>query len=307
MRSTGSPARPATSRRLFALEARAPREPRSADEWRRSMGSGRRELRRPLVHGPDARAAPPRLARGYVAGRLRAAARAGMPLVLTLAELRPEPLRLAPGTLFVCENPSIVVAAAAALGSSCPPLLCTEGWPNTAAAAMLDAAEAAGMVILVHADSDEAGAAIAARVLARPGARPWRVSIPRPACMRRRCSTSCSRISGAAGSVNDGSSPESHGASAAAQLPEQRPPAGPRLSTREPTVRASASLSVPECAGADVRTREPMANRASRGPPSVGTVSQLQRPPGSRRARRIALPRASDSKPARRLPRPRTA
>jgi hypothetical protein len=80
--------------------------------------------------------------------------------------------------LFVCENPSIVVAAAAALGSRCPPLLCTEGWPTTAAAAILDAAEVAGMEILVHADSDEAGAAIAARVLARPGARPWRVVDP---------------------------------------------------------------------------------------------------------------------------------
>jgi len=34
------------------------------------------------------------------------------------------------------------------------------------------------MEILVHADGDEAGAAIAARVLARPAARPWRVVDP---------------------------------------------------------------------------------------------------------------------------------
>jgi hypothetical protein len=39
---------------------------------------------------------------------------------------------------------------------------------------ILDAAEAAGMEILVHADSDEAGAAIAARILTRASARPWR-------------------------------------------------------------------------------------------------------------------------------------
>jgi Protein of unknown function C-terminus (DUF2399) len=52
--------------------------------------------------------------------------------------------------------------------------LCTSGWPNTAVAAILEAAEAAALDILVHADGDEAGAAIAARVLRRSRARPWR-------------------------------------------------------------------------------------------------------------------------------------
>jgi uncharacterized protein (TIGR02679 family) len=74
----------------------------------------------------------------------------------------------------VCENPSIVAAAATTLGARCPPLICTAGWPNTAVAAILDAAESAGMAIRVHADGDDAGAAIAARVLTRAGARPWR-------------------------------------------------------------------------------------------------------------------------------------
>jgi uncharacterized protein (TIGR02679 family) len=175
----GRPLGRLTAAALFALEGVPAREPGSADEWRglwARVGVSCDDLScTALTLGLR----PPRLARGYVAGRLRAAARVGLPLVLTLQELRREPLRLAPGTLFVCENPSIVVAAAAALGSSCPPLLCTEGWPTTAAAAILDAAEAAGMVILVHADSDEAGAAIAARVLARPGARPWRVVDPK--------------------------------------------------------------------------------------------------------------------------------
>jgi hypothetical protein len=74
----------------------------------------------------------------------------------------------------VCENPSIVAAAANFLGPRCPPLLCTSGWPNTAVAAILDGAEAARMEILVHADGDAAGAAIAGRVLRRARARPWR-------------------------------------------------------------------------------------------------------------------------------------
>ena len=67
-----------------------------------------------------------------------------------------------------------MAAAAAALGARCPPLLCTAGWPNTAVACVLDAAEAASMEILVHADGDEAGAAIARLLLKRAGARPWR-------------------------------------------------------------------------------------------------------------------------------------
>ncbi|MGI8902668.1 MAG: DUF2399 domain-containing protein [Solirubrobacteraceae bacterium] len=57
-----------------------------------------------------------------------------------------------------------------------PPLLCTGGWPNTAVAAVLDAAQQAGMEILVHADGDAAGIAIAAHVLRRPGATPWQIA-----------------------------------------------------------------------------------------------------------------------------------
>ncbi len=159
---------------LLALDGAPPREPASADEWRglwARVGVSCDELScTALTLGLR----PHRLAHGYLAGRLRAAARAGSPLVLTLQELRRDPLRLAFGSLFVCENPSIVAAAAAELGARCPPLLCTEGWPNTAVAAILDAAESARMEILVHADGDAAGAAIAARVLKRAGSRPWR-------------------------------------------------------------------------------------------------------------------------------------
>ena len=60
------------------------------------------------------------------------------------------------------------------LGARCPPLLCTAGWTNTSVATILNAAESAGMAILVHADGDDAGAAIVARVLKRARARPWR-------------------------------------------------------------------------------------------------------------------------------------
>jgi hypothetical protein len=46
-------------------------------------------------------------------------------------------------------------------------------------AAVLDAAESAAMEILVHADGDHAGAAIAATVLKRTGAKLWRPVDPR--------------------------------------------------------------------------------------------------------------------------------
>jgi uncharacterized protein (TIGR02679 family) len=159
---------------LFALERSRPREPGSADEWRALWARVGVSCDALSCTALTLGLRPHRLERGYLAGRLRAAARAGRPLVLTLAELRAELPRLAGEALFVCENPSIVAGAAGTLGARCPPLLCTGGSPNAAVAAVLDAAEAADMEILVHADGDEAGAAIAARVLKRPGARPWR-------------------------------------------------------------------------------------------------------------------------------------
>ncbi len=159
---------------LIALEGAPPHEPASADDWRAlwaRVGVSCDELSCTAL---ALALRPHRIARGYLASRLRAATRAGRPIVLTLNELRLEPLNLAKGPLFVCENPSIVAAAASALGARCPPLLCTGGWPNAAVAAILDAAESAAMEILVHADGDDAGAAIAARVLRRNGSRPWR-------------------------------------------------------------------------------------------------------------------------------------
>jgi uncharacterized protein (TIGR02679 family) len=159
---------------LLALEGALPREPTTVEEWRAlwaRFGVSCDSLScTVLTLGLRVRIS----ARGYLPARLRAAGRAGKPIVLTLAELRAEPPRLAGEVLFVCENPSIVAAAAAELGAECPPLLCTSGWPNTAVAAVLDAAVAAGMQILVHADGDPAGAAIAELVLRRKRARPWR-------------------------------------------------------------------------------------------------------------------------------------
>jgi uncharacterized protein (TIGR02679 family) len=115
---------------LLALEGALPRDPTTVEEWRAlwaRFGVSCDALSCTVLSlGLRVR----RSARGYLAGRLRAAARAGKPLVLTLAELRAELPRLAGETLFVCENPSVLAAAAAELGADCPPLLCTSGWPK---------------------------------------------------------------------------------------------------------------------------------------------------------------------------------
>lgn len=117
-------------------------------------------------------------------------------MVLILRELRRHRLELLGGTLYVCENPAVVAAAAEALGRRCRPLVCSAGWPSTAVAAVLDAAERAGMTIGVHADFDAAGVAILERISARPGARPWRFGLDDyRAALARRAGPWCDRES----------------------------------------------------------------------------------------------------------------
>jgi uncharacterized protein (TIGR02679 family) len=118
---------------------------------------------------------PRRTSTGRLARRLRSAARAGEPAILTLRELR-QGIALTGDVLFCCENPAVVSAAATELGRHCAPLLCTQGWPNSATGLVLDAAARAGTEVRVHADFDWAGLAIVNRLASAPGALPWRYS-----------------------------------------------------------------------------------------------------------------------------------
>ncbi|MFI2651066.1 TIGR02679 family protein, partial [Micromonospora fulviviridis] len=68
------------------------------------------------------------LARG-----LRTWADAGEGSLITLAQLRHHPIGQLPGPVFVVENPAVVAVALRRFGASCPPLVCTAGWPSTAA------------------------------------------------------------------------------------------------------------------------------------------------------------------------------
>lgn len=158
---------------LVALEGGDPAESLDAKRWRavwEGVGVSCDELScTALALGVR----PSWRAHGYLARRLRAATRRGAPIVLTLRELRRELPLLSGEQLFVCENPSVVSAAARELGRHCPPLLCTGGWPNAAVALMLEAARQAGMSARVSTDRDPAGAAIAERVLVSVDGRPW--------------------------------------------------------------------------------------------------------------------------------------
>lgn len=108
---------------------------------------------------------------------VRLAALPGEPVWLTLRSLRgsvalPEGI----SEVFVCENPSVVEAAADRFGSASKPLICTFGVPSLAAHQLL-AALSAHATLHVRADGDLAGHRIVADLLARhPGSRRWQMA-----------------------------------------------------------------------------------------------------------------------------------
>lgn len=78
-------------------------------------------------------------------------------------------------SVFVCENPSIVEAAADRLGVSSSPVICTFGKPSLAAFRLLRSLASSGVPLRIRADNDPAGRAIAASLFrACPAAEPWR-------------------------------------------------------------------------------------------------------------------------------------
>ncbi len=104
------------------------------------------------------------------------AAVAGEPVWLTMRSLRGSGWRLADGIaeVFVCENPSIVEAAADRFGASSRPLVCTFGVPGRAAQLLLEPI-AQQTRLRVRADGDATGWQIVNSLLRLPGAKPWRM------------------------------------------------------------------------------------------------------------------------------------
>lgn len=108
---------------------------------------------------------------GLAARMLRACCELGEPCRLTLRQLRRDLIEIDDETVFVCENPSVVLAAADRLGRRSRPLLCVEGQPGSAAKLVL---AAAGPRVRYHGDFDWPGIRIARDVLALTGGTPWR-------------------------------------------------------------------------------------------------------------------------------------
>lgn len=115
------------------------------------------------------------LARGF-----NTFADAGQPLRILLRHLR-EPLRpvLPDQKLYLCENPSILEAAADC-GGDLHPLLCVEGNPSQACMDLLGAVLRSGARIHAHGDFDWGGLRIANRVRNHCGEQfiPWRFDAP---------------------------------------------------------------------------------------------------------------------------------
>ncbi|MGH3277736.1 MAG: DUF2399 domain-containing protein, partial [Trebonia sp.] len=99
----------------------------------------------------------------------------GTPFYVTLHQLVTMPVALARSCrVRVCENPAVLRRAAGELGPAAGPLVCTEGQPSTAFHRLAGAVAKADGELSYHGDFDWPGVAIAAAVMTRHGARPWR-------------------------------------------------------------------------------------------------------------------------------------
>lgn len=107
---------------------------------------------------------------------LSGAARYGTPFQVTLHQLTAHPIRISCPRIYVCENPAVLRRACAELGPACPPLVCAEGRPSTAFHRLVGTAVTAGAGLWYHGDFDWPGVAIAADVITRYGAQPWRMA-----------------------------------------------------------------------------------------------------------------------------------
>lgn len=111
---------------------------------------------------------------GALEHRLRLAV--GEPQVLTLRELTGvRELHCGP-SVFTCENPDVLAAAADELGAACPPFVCTEGWPSAACLRLLGALRTGGAAMHHHGDMDPAGLRILDHLIAHTGGAPWRMT-----------------------------------------------------------------------------------------------------------------------------------
>jgi uncharacterized protein (TIGR02679 family) len=108
---------------------------------------------------------------GPLAEMLRGWTAAGEAASVTLAQLRGWPVGdINAPVCWVVENPSVVAEAVDRFGPKAPPLVCTAGWPNSAAMTLLRSVGSQGVPLRYHGDLDGEGVRIAAHVVERTGA-----------------------------------------------------------------------------------------------------------------------------------------
>jgi uncharacterized protein (TIGR02679 family) len=111
---------------------------------------------------------------------LKLHAECGEPARLTVRQLLRHEPRFSPAvigqTVFVCENPAVVAAAADQLGLGSAPLICLDGQRKTAARILLDLLRSAGVELAYHGDFDWGGLHIGNVMVRDHAAHPWRFS-----------------------------------------------------------------------------------------------------------------------------------
>jgi uncharacterized protein (TIGR02679 family) len=104
---------------------------------------------------------------------LTEAAETGEPFRVTLHQLSVMSILPLAIHLYVCENASVVQAAASQLGAASAPLVCTEGEPSVACRRLLQTALVTGTRIHWHSDMDWPGLRQTTAAISRMGATPW--------------------------------------------------------------------------------------------------------------------------------------
>ncbi|MFD3675604.1 TIGR02679 family protein [Streptomyces sp. NPDC058613] len=102
------------------------------------------------------------------------AADAGEPCVLTLRQLIRNPLAISAPVVRICENPTVLAAAADIHGAHSAPLVCLQGQPSAAALTLLRHLHQGGTTLHYHGDFDWGGLRIASALLRRVPWLPWR-------------------------------------------------------------------------------------------------------------------------------------
>ena len=150
--------------------------PGAGAEWRRTVWASVGVLDGELTNPVLALNLPgdPATATGRTLG---IGAEAGQPLHLTARQLIRDPPELAVRgrTVFVCENPSVVAAAANRLGAGTAPLVCANAHPGAAATLLLRQLAGAGARLRYHGDFDWPGITIANGIITRFATAPWRL------------------------------------------------------------------------------------------------------------------------------------